>query len=481
MANRPITVAFGDGIGPEIMNATLHILKEAGARVDIETIEIGEKVYLAGNSAGIGPEAWESLRRTKVFLKAPITTPQGGGYKSLNVTTRKTLGLYANVRPCVSYHPFVETKHPKMDVVIVRENEEDLYAGIEYQQTPQVVHCLKLISRPGSEKIVRYAFEYARQNSRKKVTCFTKDNIMKQTDGLFHKVFDEIAKEYPDLENEHWIVDIGAAKLADTPEAFDVIVMPNLYGDILSDVAAQIAGSVGLAGSANIGTGAAMFEAIHGSAPRRAGQNLANPSGLLLGAVMMLVHIDQVDVAGRVHNAWLRAIEDGTHTYDVYDERVSKQKVGTKEFAQAVVDRLGKTPQTLKTVSYKSTPKQAASDRRVKGEPRKDMVGVDVFLQWAPGPPAELGTQLEKLAAPDTRLTMVSNRGVKVYPGGFEETFLSDNWRCRFFSNVKDKPLTHRQICGLLQRISDAGLDFIKTESLCNFDGQRAYSLDQGE
>jgi isocitrate dehydrogenase len=182
-----------------------------------------------------------------------------------------------------------------------------------------------------------------------------------------------------------------------------------------------------------------------------------------------------------VHNAWLRAIEDGTHTYDVYDERVSKQKVGTKEFAQAVVDRLGKKPQTLKTVRYKSTPKQAAPDRQVKDEPRKDMVGVDVFLQWAPGPPAELGTQLEKLAAPDTRLTMVSNRGVKVYPGGFEETFLSDNWRCRFFSNVKDKPLTHRQICGLLQRISDAGLDFIKTESLCNFDGQRAYSLVQGE
>ncbi len=482
MANRPITVAHGDGIGPEIMNATLHILKEAGARIDIETIEIGEKVYLAGNSAGIGPEAWESLRRTKVFLKAPITTPQGGGYKSLNVTTRKTLGLYANVRPCVSYHPFVETKHPTMDVVIVRENEEDLYAGIEYQQTPQVVQCLKLISRPGSEKIVRYAFEYARQNNRKKVTCFTKDNIMKQTDGLFHRVFEEIAKEYPEIENEHWIVDIGAAKLADTPESFDVLVMPNLYGDILSDVAAQIAGSVGLAGSANIGTGAAMFEAIHGSAPRRAGQNLANPSGLLLGAVMMLVHIDQTDVAERVHNAWLKAVEDGIHTYDIYDERVSRQKVGTKEFAQAVVDRVGQTPEKLKAVKYIAAPKQVAhDDRRGRGEPRKDMVGVDVFLQWAPGKPAELGTQLEKLAAPDTRLTMVSNRGVKVYPGGFEETFLSDNWRCRFFSNVRDRPLTHRQICGLLQRLSDAGLDFIKTESLCNFGGERAYSLDQGE
>src|SRR6187549_98305 len=329
MTNKvPITVAHGDGIGPEIMESTLTILKEAGAAIDIETIEIGEAVYKRGHLAGIEPSAWDSLRRTKVFLKAPITTPQGGGFKSLNVTARKRLGLYANVRPCVSYHPFVETKHPGMDVVIVRENEEDLYAGIEYRQSDQVTQCLKLISRPGSEKIVRYAFEYARRNNRKKVTCFTKDNIMKVTDGLFHKVFDEVAAEYPDLENEHWIVDIGAAKLADTPEAFDVIVMPNLYGDVLSDVAAQIAGSVGLAGSANIGEHVSMFEAIHGSAPRRAGQNLANPSGLLLGAVMMLVHIGQMDIAERVHNAWLKTLEDGIHTYDIYDDKVSKQKVG---------------------------------------------------------------------------------------------------------------------------------------------------------
>ncbi|MGH9914032.1 MAG: NADP-dependent isocitrate dehydrogenase, partial [Pyrinomonadaceae bacterium] len=268
--NIPITVAHGDGIGPEIMAATLHILKEAGAAIEIETIEIGEQVYLRGSSAGIEPSAWESLTRTRVFLKAPITTPQGGGFKSLNVTVRKTFGLYANVRPCVSYYPFVETKHPIMDVVIVRENEEDLYAGIEHRQTADVYQCLKLISRPGCEKIVRYAFEYAKTYGRRKVTCFTKDNIMKMTDGLFHKVFDEISVDYPDIEKEHWIVDIGAAKLADTPESFDVVVMPNLYGDILSDVAAQIAGSVGLAGSSNIGENCAMFEAIHGSAPRRA-------------------------------------------------------------------------------------------------------------------------------------------------------------------------------------------------------------------
>lgn len=480
----PITVAHGDGIGPEIMAATLHILKEAGANLEIETIDIGEKVYLAGNSSGIEPSAWESLRRTKVFLKAPITTPQGGGYKSLNVTIRKTLGLYANVRPCVSYHPFVETKHPVMNVVIVRENEEDLYAGIEHRQTEQVMQCLKLISRPGSEKIVRYAFEYARRNNRKQVTCFTKDNIMKLTDGLFHKVFDEIAAEYSDIQNEHWIVDIGAAKLADTPEAFDVIVMPNLYGDVLSDVAAQIAGSVGLAGSANIGENMAMFEAIHGSAPRRAGQNLANPSGLLLGAVMMLVHIGETDVAERVHNAWLRTIEDGRHTYDIYEEGKSKQKVGTKEFAEAVVQRLGQMPQTLKTVKYKSTAETAPvaqAARPPQARAKKELVGVDVFLDWTRGTANDLGGSISQLSGDGTKLTMMSNRGVKVWPGGHAETFCSDHWRCRFLSDTDGNGVSHPQIISLLKRFADAGFDFIKTENLYNFDGERGYSLDQGE
>ena len=205
---RKITVAKGDGIGPEIMDATLRIITAAGVKVEFEEIEVGEKVYLSGNSSGIDSKAWDIIRRNKVFLKAPITTPQGGGYKSLNVSTRKFLGLYSNVRPCRSLHPFVKTKHPIMDLVIVRENEEDLYAGIEHQQTDEVVQCLKLISRPGCEKIIRYAFEYAKQQNRKKVSCFTKDNIMKQTDGLFHQVFNEIAAEYPEIENEHWIVDI---------------------------------------------------------------------------------------------------------------------------------------------------------------------------------------------------------------------------------------------------------------------------------
>ncbi len=489
MSNVPITVAHGDGIGPEIMDATLHILKEAGARIDIDTIDIGEKVYLAGNSAGIAPESWDSLRRTKVFLKAPITTPQGGGFKSLNVTVRKTLGLYANVRPCVSYHPFVDTKHPVMDVVIVRENEEDTYAGIEYRQTDMVEQCLKLISRPGCEKIVRYAFEYAKMNNRKKVTLFVKDNIMKQTDGLFHKVFDEIAPEYSSIEADHWIVDIGAAKMADTPENFDVIVMPNLYGDILSDVAAQIAGSVGLAGSANIGENISMFEAIHGSAPRRAGQNLANPSGLFLGSIMMLVHIGQTDVAAAAHNAWIRTIEDGVHTYDIFKEGVSKEKVGTKEFAEAVVARLGQKPETLKTVEYKPVEEILEADRKpiysIRELQQKDLVGVDVFINWWNGSfygaGNDLGPEIEKLNGDGLKLVMISNRGTKVYPKGHSDTFCVDHWRCRFMADDQGKTISHQQVIDLLTRFNGSGVDFIKTEHLYNFDGEPGYSLGQGQ
>ncbi len=489
MSNVPITVAHGDGIGPEIMAATLHILKEAGARIDIEEIEIGEKVYLSGNTAGIAPESWDSLRRTKVFLKSPITTPQGGGFKSLNVTVRKTLGMYANIRPCVSYNPFIETKHPIMDVVIVRENEEDTYAGIEYRQTDMVEQCLKLISRPGCEKIVRYAFEYAQKNNRKNVTVFVKDNIMKQTDGLFHKVFDEIGAEYPDIEKGDWIVDIGAAKLATSPQDFDVIVMPNLYGDILSDVTAQMTGSVGLAGSANIGEKISMFEAIHGSAPRRAGQNSANPSGLFLGAVMMLVHINQPDIAELAHNAWLRTIEDGVHTYDVAREGVTKEKVGTKEFGEAVVKRLGQKPETLKTVEYKKIEEIADADKKpiysIREPQKKDLVGVDVFLNWWNGEfygaAGELGPLVEKANGEGLKLVMISNRGTKVYPGGQPDTFCVDHWRCRFMAENQGDTITHQQVIDLLGRVAGTGLDFIKTEHLYNFDGKPGYSLGQGQ
>jgi isocitrate dehydrogenase len=484
MSNVPITVAHGDGIGPEIMEATLHIIKAAGARIDIETIEIGEKVYLSGNPLGIAPESWKSLRRTKVFLKAPITTPQGGGYSSLNVAVRKTLGLYANVRPCVSYHPFVQTKHPVMDVVIVRENEEDTYAGIEYRQTDQVEECLKLISRPGSEKIVRYAFEYAKKFNRKKVTCFIKDNIMKRTDGLFHRIFDKIAPEYPDIEADHWIVDIGSAKMADTPEKFDVIVMPNLYGDVLSDVAAQIAGSVGLAGSSNIGEKVAMFEAIHGSAPKHTGKNDANPSGLFLGSILMLVHINQPDVAEAAHNAWLKTLEDGVHTYDIFKEGVSTQKVGTREFADAVVERLGKKPEKLKAVSYTANIAETGEKKPIYTMPepqKKELVGVDVFLDWWKGSfygvADELGALVEKVNGDGLALQTIANRGVKVYPGGLPDTFTVDHWRCRFIADDGEgSAVSHSQLISLLQRFEAAGLDVIKTENLYNFDGEKGYS-----
>ena len=367
-----------------------------------------------------------------------------------------------------------------MDIVIVRENEEDLYAGIEHQQTDEVVQCLKLISRPGCEKIVRYAFEYAKQYGRKKVTCFTKDNIMKQTDGLFHQVFDEIAKEYPTIENEHWIIDIGAAKMADTPEAFDVIVMPNLYGDVLSDVAAQIAGSVGLAGSANIGEECAMFEAIHGSAPRRAGQNMANPSGLLQGAILMLTHIGQTEVAEKVQNAWLKTIEDGIHTYDIYKEGTSKQKVGTKEFAEAVIKNLGQKPSQLKAVSFAKDTILNLPKYQRKAPKKKELQGVDLFVHWNGNNADELAGILKQLNTNEVQLSMITNRGIKVYPDGFPETFCTDHWRCRF-KQVEGTSISKQHIIQLLKAADENKIDIIKTENLYAFDGKPAFSLGQGQ
>ncbi len=484
MKNVPITIARGDGIGPEIMDATLRILAAANAKIDIEEISIGEQVYLAGNTSGIPQEAWESLRRTRVFLKAPITTPQGSGYKSLNVTIRKTLGLYANVRPCVSFHPFIATKHPLMNVVVIRENEEDTYAGIEHQQTDDVVQCLKLISRPGCERICRYAFEYAVANKRRKVTCLTKDNIMKLTDGLFHKVFNEIAAEYPQIETEHLIVDIGTARLATTPEAFDVIVTPNLYGDIISDVVAEMTGSVGMAGSANIGKNIAMFEAIHGSAPMIAGLGIANPSGLLQSAVMMLVHIGQPECAEQIHNAWLKTIEDGIHTGEVSSADYTKAKVGTQQFANAVIERLGQKPAILPSVSYAQiNPHQAIQVQPQKRRPaEKKLVGVDVFIHQSDISPDDLALKLERASGEGLHIKLITNRGVKVWPEGFPETFCTDHWRCRFKkTSTNGYTVTHDHILSLLSRIKDQGLDFIKTENLCTMNGEPAFSLGQGE
>ena len=472
----PITIAAGDGIGPEILKATLHVLEEAGAPLEYHPIEVGEKLYLKGILNGIEPHAWDTIRHTKAFLKAPITTPQGGGFKSINVTIRTTLGLYANVRPCVSYFPFIATKHPKMDVVIVRENEEDLYIGMEYRQTPQVQKSIKLISRPGSEKIIRYAFEYARHYGRKKVTCFTKDNVMKISDGLFHKVFDEIAKEYPDIENEHWIVDIGAAKLADTPEVFDVIVMPNLYGDILSDVAAQISGSVGIAGSANIGDKGAMFEAIHGSAPRRAGQNMANPSGLMLASVLMLLYLEQTAIAERVHNAWKATIEEGIHTYDIFKEGISREKVGTQQFAEAVVKNLGKKPHTLPAANYQGSPKVVSlHPPKQPISEKRELVGIDLFI-YSQDPAQEVIRKASTQKWKTLPLQKISNRGVRVWPEGHPETSCVDQFRLRFLRKDASFHTTQKEILALVEEVHALGFDITGTEHLYEFEGKAAFS-----
>ncbi|MBN8530967.1 MAG: NADP-dependent isocitrate dehydrogenase [Alphaproteobacteria bacterium] len=479
----PITVAYGDGIGPEIMEATLKILAEAKANIKIDTIEVGAVEYQRGHSSGIAPKSWETLRRNKIMLKAPITTPQGGGYKSLNVTMRKSLGLFANVRPVTTYHPFVKTMHPKMDMVIVRENEEDLYAGIEHRQTQDAVQCLKLITRSGSEKIIRYAFEYAVANGRKKVTCMSKDNIMKMADGLFHRVFDEVGAEYPGIEKDHYIIDIGAARIAAKPDIFDVIVTQNLYGDIISDIAAEVSGSVGLAGSSNIGQDFAMFEAIHGSAPDIAGKNMANPSGLLNAAVMMLIHIGDKKAATMVQNAWLKTIEDGIHTGDIYNAETSKEKVGTREFARAVMDRMGEQPIKLAAVNFELTENKGPI--RVELKPRKaqkkELVGIDVFLDWNGQNPQEIGERINAFSTDRLKLKLITNRGLKVWPETPAGVNLYDHWRCRFVAGEDAKTITHQDIASLIGKYAEAGLDFIKTEHLYNFDGERGYSQAQGE
>lgn len=479
----PITVAYGDGIGPEIMEAVLKILAEARVPLAIETIEVGQKFYEKGVTTGIPPAAWDSIRRTKVLLKAPITTPQGGGYKSLNVTMRKSLGLYANVRPCVSYHPYIKSMHANMNLVIIRENEEDLYAGIEYRQTQDTFQSVKIITRSGSERIMRYAFEYAVQNNRKKVTCMSKDNIMKLTDGAFHEVFNNVAKEYPQIEADHYIIDIGSARIASKPHVFDVIVTENLYGDIISDIAAEVSGSVGLAGSANIGPNYAMFEAIHGSAPDIAGKDIANPSGLLHGAIMMLIHLGFNEHATRIHNAWLRTIEDGIHTGDIAND-MSKKKVGCREFAEAVIERLGQEPATYRVINYPPRKQGASSSIHAvmakETEVRK-LVGLDLFVHWYGKPVNELGELLNGLSTSALTLQMLSCKGLKVWPNIVTEMDVTDRFRARFMPKDKGSEVTLKDVSNLLSAAADKGVDFLKIETLYTFDGKNGFSASQGE
>ncbi len=479
-----ITVASGDGIGPEIMQATLNILKATEINLQFDIIEIGKKAYLDGHNAGIPLHAWKSIKENKVLLKAPITTPQGGGYKSLNVTLRKTLGLAINLRPCRAYHPFVATKFPKLDIVIVRENEEDLYAGIEYRQTDNIYQALKLISLPSSLDISKFAFDYAQKFNRKRVTCMMKDNIMKFTDGIFHKAFKQVATLYSKIVADSFLIDIGAARVATEPENFDVIVTENLYGDILSDIVAQLAGSVGLAGSANLGKDIAMFEAIHGSAPDIAGKNIANPSGILNAAIMMLVHIGESKTASIVENAWLKTIEDGIHTKDIYNSNISKQCVGTKEFSQAIISNLGNKPKILATSKYENLKKSLFSSKDINFDIpvcEKKLVGSDIFINFAYCGYDDLAKKLISLAQGKLELKLISKNGVKVWPGDLAVKICNDHWCCRFVADDNYTEIKQKDVLDLLNYLHDANLEVIKIENLYTFDGKRGFSLAQGE
>lgn len=478
-----IALAEGDGIGPEITDAVLHILREAGAQLEIDRVSVGEAEYLKGISSGIDPQAFDAIRAHGVLLKGPITTPQGGGYKSVNVSLRKTLGLFANVRPCQTYRPWVPSRHPDFNLVIVRENEEDTYGGIEHRQTDEVYQCLKLITRPGCERIVRYAFEYARSRGRKKITCMSKDNIMKMTDGLFHQVFNEVGQQYPDIVQEHKIIDIGAARLAARPESFDVIVTPNLYGDILSDIAAELTGSVGLAGSANIGRTASMFEAIHGSAPDIAGQDKANPSGMLQAAIMMLEHMGQSGAANRIRRAWLQTLGDGIHTLDIASEQYTNQLAGTADFARAVAARLASAEQNTNDLVTTGSPidmsRVTGTGIPTRSTPKR-LVGVDLFIHRSQDrQPESLAAELIQALPAGFELKMISNRGTRVWPTGAEETWCSDHWRCRLLAIAEATSMA--ELLKVLQAIHLAGLDIIKTENLYQFDGKAGYTLSQGE
>ncbi len=494
MHNSTITIAYGDGIGPEIMEAVLYILKEAKVPLTVKSIEVGAKIYKKHYSSGITEDAWSSLTDACILLKAPITTPQGGGYKSLNVTLRKTLGLYANVRPTVSYFPFISTMHPEMNLVVIRENEEDLYAGIEYRHTNDMYESVKLISQSGSERIIRFAFEYAVKNNRRKVTCFSKDNIMKFSDGIFHRVFDKVAKEYNQIESNHQIIDIGSARLAKCPSDFDIIVAPNLYGDIISDIASEISGSVGMAGSANIGANYAMFEAVHGSAPDIAGKNIANPSGLLNAAIMMLTYMGLDDKAAEIENALKKTIEDGIHTADIYNHNISRRKVGTKEFAKAIVANLGQKPQKLKQAEYRISNNNnkkivnatnICDNITINKKIKKELVGVDIFLQANIVAIDQLGRLIEKvnsLELDSIVLSTVSAKGLKLWPNSIIlAEILSDHWCFRFMRKDKNKIMIFEQIIDLLKKLVAISVEVIKVENLYLFDGVAGFSLAQGE
>lgn len=477
---KKVTLIPGDGIGPEVVGAAVKIIEAAGAAIEWERCEAGAEVFKKGDPTGVPMDTIESIQRTGVALKGPLETPVGYGEKSANVTLRKLFELYANIRP-VRELPGVPTPFSgrNIDLVVVRENVEDLYAGIEHMQTPGVAQCLKLMSDKGCEKIIRLAFELARAEGRKSVHCATKANIMKFTEGLLKRTFERIAPEYPDIKAEHIIIDNCAHQLVRFPEQFEVIVTSNMNGDILSDLTSGLVGGLGFAPSANIGAGAVMFEAVHGSAPTIAGKNLANPTALTLSAVMLLRHLGMIEEAFVVENAVLHTLEVGKAlTGDVAGERIAAT---TSAFTEAVINNLGRNPTRWQVREHKPLRMPPTRDAvaTVSAKTRRT-VGADLFIE-ADMPPSRLGPSLEKAVEGSAMtLKMCSNRGVKVYPAGATSPDCVDHYRCRFLARAPGAEVTDEMLADLVKRVG-AHHRWMHLEKMQEFDGKAGYTKAQGE
>ena len=473
-----VTVIAGDGIGPEVVASARRMIDAAGVKIAWEEREAGAEVFKRGLPSGVPAETIASIRETRVALKGPLETPIGFGEKSANVTLRKLFETYANIRP-VREIPGVTTRYTGsgVDLVVVRENVEDLYAGIEHMQTPGVAQCLKIMTRKGCEKIVRLAFEVAISEGRKKVHCATKAYIMKFTAGLMKKTFEEVAKEYPQIEANHIIIDNCAHQLVRDPSQFQVIVTSNMNGDILSDLTSGLIGGLGFAPGANIGSDVAIFEAVHGSAPKYAGKDVINPCAVVLSAVMMLRHLDEFAAADTIENAVLATLEQGIYTRDVRQEG----SVGTTKFTDTVIANFGRRPEKARVRDHKALvlPNVSKAVDFVKAESRRT-AGMDIFVE-APGTPNEVGTWLESLVTDmPVKLKMISNRGTRVYPDTGAMTECVDHWRCRFIARDANTSVSDESIRLLLAKIAEKRR-WMHVEKLEVLDGKLGYSLAQGE
>ena len=476
-AKRKITILPGDGIGPEVVEAALAIIKAAGAAVEFEKCEAGAQAFQKGVVTGIPKETIESIERTRVVLKGPLETPLGYGGRSANVTLRTLFETYGNIRP-VRELPGVQTAFTgrKLDIVIVRENIEDLYAGIEYMQTPGVAEGLKLISREGCEKIVKLAFAFAIAEERKAVHCATKSNIMKLTEGLLQRTFEEFAPQYPSIQAKHILIDNCAHQLAMRPEQFDVIVTTNMNGDILSDLTSGLTGGLGFAPSANIGNDVSIFEAVHGSAPDIAGKNKANPTAIVLSAAMMLRHIGEGKAANDVEQAVLVTLESGIRTSDMIGVQ---NPATTTEFTQAVISNLGKRSKLSPPREYKKVELPASKPGvSVVAAASRRVSGVDIYVESALDPKA-LAKNLEQLIQPSPmRLEMITNRGTIVFPASDRRVSLVDHFRCRFVPRDGAASLGDSEILSLLQIVGGQHR-WMHIEKLQEFDGKPAFSKSQ--